>query len=311
VRQVIEPGLIAPAEWQRVQDILNAKEETNRHAMKGGHTTYQGFLFCDKCGSIMTPYGNAGPSRGKYGSSYWYQCQGRRRKTCDQKRVKAPVIDAQIDALLATEVTSLAFARRIVMGIEARSKDEREQDRVRRLERERKELVAQRAQVLKQHRHGYITDGELDEAVAEIAAQLSKVDHELALAQPNAALPKFGVEELMALFQPFAEWECCTSEEKRRLLTVYIPRLRVRDDAVASLFRLLDAREVAVSAATWQGSANCAPCSNQKLTAYRPSASTTPTEKRKTYGKAPLSADAPIAVPGVWIDLAGLIPARL
>jgi hypothetical protein len=58
------------------------------------------------------------------------------------------VLDAHIDALLVTEVTTLTFARRIVMGIEARSKDEREQDRVRRLERERKELEAQRAKVL-------------------------------------------------------------------------------------------------------------------------------------------------------------------
>lgn len=90
---------------------------------------------------------------------------------------------------------------------------------------------------------GTITRVERDERLERVASQLASLDEELARLESTAG--RLTMDDFYELFGVlFDRWAVMTKEERRKLLALHMPKIRVRDGRVVSLYRLLDGREV-------------------------------------------------------------------
>ncbi|MFP5207914.1 MAG: hypothetical protein ACLGRW_01345, partial [Acidobacteriota bacterium] len=60
-------------------------------------------------------------------------------------------------------------------------------------------------------------------------------------------IPSLTVDQVAHAFAVFAEWEFLGREDRRRILAVTIPRIRVHNESVTGFYRLLDGGEIAPS----------------------------------------------------------------
>lgn len=54
--KVIDEPLVSDEKFNAVQRILDVKREARRRDRDNGWATFNGFIFCDRCGSLMTPW---------------------------------------------------------------------------------------------------------------------------------------------------------------------------------------------------------------------------------------------------------------
>ncbi|MGA2051219.1 MAG: hypothetical protein ABSG96_26310, partial [Terracidiphilus sp.] len=80
------------------------------------------------------------------------------------------------------------------------------------------------------------------ERLGRVTEQLGTVTEELTRLQASAPAGTT-LEQLAAMFSVFVGWGTYDREDRRRLLSLYLPRMRVRDGQVVSLYRLLDGSE--------------------------------------------------------------------
>lgn len=53
--EVIDEPLVSSEEWERACQLLDEKRDSSRRERKGGIASYNGFLYCDECGRLLTP----------------------------------------------------------------------------------------------------------------------------------------------------------------------------------------------------------------------------------------------------------------
>src|SRR5260370_12507436 len=140
--QVISERLISQEQFNAAQRILELKREAHRRERRKGEgwAMFNGFIFCDRCGSLMTPW-RASANRD---NAYYYCINRKKHKVCDQPFVRVDHLEPSIDRLLTGEVTSRAFAARVAMRLEQKGRDGRRAGRIERLVAEQIALDAKR-----------------------------------------------------------------------------------------------------------------------------------------------------------------------
>jgi hypothetical protein len=180
------------------------------------------------------------PIRGS-GKGY-YVCLNRyQRKGCTQGYHRITDVEQRIDSLLSEQMTDPAFLRRLVMRWEVKSKDDRKASQIERLESDQKALERKRVRTIDMYADGDITKQERTERLGAVAEQLGRVNEELSRLRDSAQTTD--VNQLLEMFKVFVGWDTRTKEDRRKLLSLTIPRMRVKDGEVVSIFRLLDNQE--------------------------------------------------------------------
>lgn len=243
--QVIKEPLISEERWAYACRILDTKRECHRRERGRGSSLYNGFLVCDLCGSPMIPVTKWGQ-----GCRY-YLCRSRKEpkkyakdgSRCEHRYVRADELEAIIDRLLSTEVTSPQFIKRLAERMEANRKDGRIAAKVERLEAELRSVKTKRDRIVESFIDGVIARDQRDERLKVCDVRVSAITAELAQARQTQS-PVLTVEQIAQTFEPFAEWDMLGREERRRILAVTIPRIRVHNLSITGFYRLLDGCEV-------------------------------------------------------------------
>jgi hypothetical protein len=144
------------------------------------------------------------------------------------------------------------------MRLQATQQNDKRSSRIQQLETERKSLERKRDRVIDMFIDGDITKDEKADRLAKVAVQLGSVTEELTRLQSSAPVGTT-LEQLTALFQVFMGWETYSKEDRRKLLSLYVPRMRVRDGQVVSVYRLLDSTESRVDNECSRNSSSSAP----------------------------------------------------
>jgi site-specific DNA recombinase len=229
--QVIKEPLVSPEVWSRACKILDVKSASCRRERVGGRASYNGFVFCDACGRIMTPIRGSGKG--------YYVCLNRyQRKGCTQGYYRIADVEQRIDSLLSEQMTDPAFLRRLVMRWEVKSKGNQKASQIERLESDQKSFERKRQRVIDSFVDGDITKSERTERLEAIAEQLRRINEELSRLRDSAQ--PTDVNQLLEMFKMFVGWDTRPREDRRKLLSLTIPRMRVKDGEVVSVFRLLD-----------------------------------------------------------------------
>lgn len=237
--QVIDEPLVSAAVWERACQILDAKSASClRNRKKQGMASYNGFLYCDECGRVMTPIRGSGKG--------YYVCIGHYKGTgCPQRYSRIADLESGIDSLIGGEMCDPAFLRRLAMRLQATQGNDKRASRIQQLETEKKSLERKRSRVIDMFMEGEISPAEKAERLAKVAEQLATVNEELTRLQASAPAGTT-LQQLAALFTVFAGWDTYSAEDRRRLLSLYVPRMRVRDGRVVSIYRLLEGTETRV-----------------------------------------------------------------
>ncbi|WP_348261361.1 recombinase family protein [Telmatobacter sp. DSM 110680] len=229
--QVIKEPLVSPEVWSRACKILDVKSESSRRDRVGGIASYNGFLFCNECGRIMTPIRGSGKG--------YYVCLNRyQRRNCSQGYVRIAEMEGRVDSLLSWQMTDPAFLRRLVMRWEVNSRDTKNASVIDRLQLEQKALERKRVRTIDIYADGDITKQERTERLGVIAQQLGRLEEEISRLRESAQPTESS--QLVEMFKVFAGFDTRPKEDRRKLLSLYIPRIRIKDGEVVSLYRLLD-----------------------------------------------------------------------
>jgi DNA invertase Pin-like site-specific DNA recombinase len=295
--RVIEEPLISEERQERVREILTGRREAHRRSRHNGWATFNGFLFCHRCGHLMTT------SRTKRkGISYeYYICINRKQGgTCDQPPVRVDQMETYLNHLLGEYVNSDEFTASLANEAESERSNEQIHKRLDNLESQTRAAQTKRAKIVDAYVDGLYTPEQRDERLKGLDLQVAMLTRELAMLR-ESLLPQFNKNELAALFHPFREFPLLKRPAKRTLLEVTIPRFRVENGEVVKLYRLLDKQEVAVPAPFLDKSVQPL---EERFKNY--SSNGRQTGGLKGRGRKANVLDELPAPPGVWIDIPGL-----
>jgi len=214
-RQVLDPPLVSPADWQRAQVLLGSRRE--RHAPRrepGSDTTYHGHLDCAGCGSVLWI------RRQRDGRAGWpaYFCGGCRARSISS-RLADPVVDAALATALGSPAALMALLAPAFEGTE-----ERERRAARDAGRRLAELDNRRRRVQEGYETGLYRP-------SEAAKRLADIDGETAVlrdALESRASHDLPAAELVArVVEVFADWRDLARGEKRSLLRELGVRVRL------------------------------------------------------------------------------------
>jgi DNA invertase Pin-like site-specific DNA recombinase len=235
--KVIDDPLVSPEIWERACQILDAKSASCLRSRKTlGLASYNGYLYCDECGRVLTPVKGSGKG--------YYVCMSRCKSTtgCTQGYTRIADMESRIDNLIGGDMADPAFLRRLAIRLQSMQENDKRGSRIQQLETEQKSLERKRSRVIDMFMEGDITTAEKAERLAKVAEQLATVNEELTRLRASAPAGTT-LEQLLSMFTVFAGWETYSAEDRRRLLSLYVPRMRVRDGQVVSVYRLLDGQE--------------------------------------------------------------------
>jgi hypothetical protein len=243
--KVIETPLLTDHEWHSACRIMDAKREGYRRERKSP-SLYCGFVFCDLCSAPLLPIRTAHRAR-------YYVCRNRKKPgifapRCEQPYLRADQVEAEIDRVLSQEVTSKDFARKLAAQMAADRTDDRTAATVERLETELRGAQMMRDRAVDAFIAGMITREDCDGRVKAVDARMQMIAADLTEARCKQD-PGLTAEAIAKAFEPFRVWGMLGREDRRRILALTIPRIRVREGKVTSFYRLLDGCDVPVAGA--------------------------------------------------------------
>jgi DNA invertase Pin-like site-specific DNA recombinase len=229
----VEP-LVSLELFNAVQRILAVRMENRRRETQRGRGLYNGFVFCDRCGALLSPEFN------RKRNCVYYVCRNfRRGRGCDHTSIRAEVLEANIDRVLIHQLTDRSYIARLAMAMENDDRSTRYRQRAEQIESELRGIDKKRFNFEEMRGDGTITKARLAEHLTRLDGQQAELESELAKCHQSIT-PAFDAKQLAALFGQFIGWETRTREERRSLLAVTIPRLRIESGEVVEFYRLLD-----------------------------------------------------------------------
>ncbi len=218
--RVINEGLISEAEFRQAQALMDIKKTRHwRNRSNYEHRfVYNGFLTCAACGEVIYTHCR----RRDY-----YICSGRKRKAgCLTPYMRRETLEPVIDSLLSNQLTSRSFLDTLSESWAVKYENNGSQAESARLQSQLTALGAKRERVVDLFVEGVITRGTRDERLASIDRDLrvygDLLMRELPVQQPTP-------EQLARVFEPFVEWEFLCRDDKRQLLAVTMPEIRVSE----------------------------------------------------------------------------------
>ncbi len=242
--KVIDEPLVTDEVWEKVCRVLDQKRDAHRRERSHTTATYNGFLFCERCGAALNL------SYGHGHSGTYYVCRNQKKPgkgtaRCDLGYIRVSELDKVIDRILMHEVNSLDFAHQVADQLTKRHKDGKRDGRIDGLHRELQGLLSKKDRIAESYIDGAIGKEDRDHRLKSINAHISTVTDNLAREQ-QVFSPVLSVDQIAMAFRPFAEWQTLGREDKRRILAVTIPRIRVDGESVTGFYRLLDDCEVSI-----------------------------------------------------------------
>jgi DNA invertase Pin-like site-specific DNA recombinase len=231
--RVIDDPLVSQGDFDRVQFLIRQKSEHSiRMRTKVGHFTYNGWLWCAKCGERLHTYRNQF-------DRHYYICSNKKRKnevgemlcpyTGYMSRDKFEPI---LDHLFSEQLTDRAFLGRLYDHQRHQAERRGSESRVVRLRANLDRLESKRRRVTDLY-----VDGELSRE--EHTLRLAHLDRELRegreLLAAEAPMPVVTTAGLAELFAPFVEWPYLQREDKRRILSSLAPEIKAADYRVESM----------------------------------------------------------------------------
>ena len=152
---------------------LEMKRQGHRRERGGSGLLYNGFLFCDTCGSPMMTVA----AKKHHGLVSYYVCRNRKNPgkwgpKCPEPYMLGRTLEQRIDDLLGRHVTSMEFATRMARKMRARAEDKRDAAKVSRLEAETRFLETMRSRVVDSFVDGIISRESRDERLRGIGEQI-------------------------------------------------------------------------------------------------------------------------------------------
>jgi DNA invertase Pin-like site-specific DNA recombinase len=235
----VEP-LVSPELFDAVQRILGIRAESHRRERQYGRGLYSGFVFCDHCGALLSPEFN------RRRNCVYYICRNfRRRHGCDRASIRAEVLEANIDRLLMCQLTDRSYLARLAMAMQNDDRSSRYRERAKQIESELRGIDRKRFTFEEMRGNGEITRARLAEHMAKLAEQQAELENELSKCRES--MPAFDAKQLTQMFEQFAGWDTLTREERRSILAVTIPRMRIEAGEVVEFYHLLDNAQIQVN----------------------------------------------------------------
>lgn len=228
--KVISDPLVSDAEFKRAQDIVATKTRRHWKHRPGVEQrfTYNGFLLCADCDSSVY---------GRNASGFYYAC--RRRFTpredgfrCATSYMQRDRLETKLDAIFSERLTDRQFVTDLLGDFDTKSDTAKARGRIARLELEMAKLREKRVRVLDAFFEALLSRAERDERIAQVDAQVRATEDML---MREAPIPKVSLRMLMTAFAPLFDWRFMNRENKRRILAVTVPEIRVSNYQVRGI----------------------------------------------------------------------------
>jgi DNA invertase Pin-like site-specific DNA recombinase len=217
--KVINTPLVELADFDRVQQIMDLKKKRHwRTRSDYQHRfTYNNFLVCDDCGSMIYTH---------FRRRDYYICSGRKKTGCLSRYVRKELIEPQLDDLFSTKLTNPTFLEDIAKELRRVAADPGSGASKGRLETQIDQLRGKRERVIDLFVEGIIIAEDRDQKLAAIERDLA-----LSIEQLGRITPKSGIDanQLASLFQPFFEFSYLSRDQKRTMLGAIVPEIRIRN----------------------------------------------------------------------------------
>ena len=229
--QVITESLVSETDWQRVQDIMDAKGEKHWRRQPGaGHRfVYTGFLTCATCGDIV--YGHT--RRDDYylcRNRYWSFKKSPKAHRCEAATMRRDRLEPKLDEVLGTKLTDEGFLSEVLAEIEHTAKQASNPQTLARLQAQIEKLEAKRGRIIDAYLDGTITKAEREARAAQVQRDMEIAKAQLEREVPQ--VPQVDVEQLSLILQPLFSWQFLDRSDKRQVLSAVIPDIHVADYAV-------------------------------------------------------------------------------
>lgn len=225
--QVIKKPLLTEDQFKALQDAMDLKQ---RKHWRSDHDyvhrfTYHSFLTCSECDEdIQTAL-----ARRDY-----YVCKGRRSAhSCKSQYMARERLETVLDQMFADQLQSRSFLTACVNELLYRADRPEEASEHRRLTKELNKLHAQRERVVDLYVRGRISQSESNKRLDKMDATIRATNAALKRCTPETWV--MDVDKLVEIFAPLGEWQAWSREQKRQVLAVIAPDIRVANYQIESL----------------------------------------------------------------------------
>ncbi len=226
--KVINTPLVEPADFDRVQQIMDLKKKRHwRTRTDYQHRfTYNNFLVCDECGRLMYTH---------FRRRDYYICSGRQKAGCNSRYIRKELIEPQLDDLFSTKLTDRSFLATIAEEWDRLADSSSVGASKERLTAQISHLRGKRGRIIDLFVEGLISPEDRDQKLAAIEHDLAFCIEELERISPNQGVD---VNQLATVFEPFFEFAFLSRDQKRTMLGAIVPEIRIRNGQVVG-FTLL------------------------------------------------------------------------
>lgn len=225
--QVIAEPLLTEDQFQALQDAMDLKQRKHwRSDSDYVHRfTYKSFLTCSECkDDVQTAL-----ARRDY-----YVCKGRRSAhSCQSQYMARERLETVLDQMFSDQLQNRTFVTACVKELLQRGECPESVSDNQRLSKELDRLGGQRGRVLELYIEGKIPQSEFSKRLDRIDTTISATRAALKRSVPETRV--VDVDRLIEIFAPLAEWENWSREQKRQVLAVLTPDIRVANYRIESL----------------------------------------------------------------------------
>jgi DNA invertase Pin-like site-specific DNA recombinase len=232
--QVIDEPLVSEATFASVQQLIQHKTEHHvRQRRKIGQFTYNGFVWCARCGSRL--YGWRSPRE-----RFYYVCATNRNRQSnggkgycpETKYMDRDKFEPTVDRLFGEQLTERTFLRRIFDYQMGQIGKHSSPARMVRLQQNLERLEAKRQRLTDLYLDGGITREDRIMRIAQLDRELHQAREQMAAETPPPVMDAAG---LAHIFAPFMRWPFLNREDKRRILTAIAPEIKAANYQIEGL----------------------------------------------------------------------------
>lgn len=231
--KVIDAPLVSESEFLKAQQLMDAKKKNHWRAQtRYTHRfTYNGFLTCGLCGQLVYT---------AWRRDDYYICKAR-SKGCGSHSMRRDIIDPSLDSMFATKFTDPAWRDKIAESWRDHPSSGNVGERRKRLEAQFPALQAKRSRILDAYVDGALDRGERDRRLAVIDAEMSRVSGLILRDDPQ---PTLTVQALAGILDVFVGWSTLNREQKRRILSLTVPEIKVANYRIEGIYLFGRSNEV-------------------------------------------------------------------
>lgn len=239
IRVRVLDGLISEEDFTRAQEMIELKRQKHwrSYAEKPAHYTYNGFLTCGACGSLIYTHTS---------KHEFYQCKSantreRRKRAlvglepCNNRSMLRKKLEPKLDQLFGERLRDGDFLARVV---DEYNENEAVTNRIspggeKALIAKLNVLQERRRRVLEAFFDGIVAKEERERRMDEIDREIRTLQDLLIESAPEIKPRSPG--EIRSALEPLAEWEFLEREDKRALLALICPEITVFRYSVKSI----------------------------------------------------------------------------